>query len=157
MKNRKWLLVGLLWLGPAWCVGSGLSEDREALLREIERDVTATRLELGRDRLSPQVIQALRSVPRHEFVPESYRDRAYENRPLPIGHGQTISQPYIVAIMTDLLDLAPGDRVFELGTGSGYQAAVLARQLVYQQNNAKPSKLISALISLFTNAIGNGW
>jgi protein-L-isoaspartate(D-aspartate) O-methyltransferase len=70
-------------------------------------------------------------VPRHEFVPESERRYAYENRPLPIGHGQTISQPYIVAIMTDLMKLEPGDRVLEIGTGSGYQAAVLA-ELVQQ-------------------------
>ena len=65
-------------------------------------------------------------VPRHEFVPADQRPYAYENRPLPIGYGQTISQPYIVAIMTDLLGLEKNDRVLEIGTGSGYQAAVLA-------------------------------
>jgi protein-L-isoaspartate(D-aspartate) O-methyltransferase len=65
-------------------------------------------------------------VPRHELVPRDQRDFAYENRPLPIGHGQTISQPYIVAVMTDLLKPASTDRVLEIGTGSGYQAAILA-------------------------------
>ncbi len=70
---------------------------------------------------------ALADVPRHLFVPASMRDVAYDNRPLPIGFGQTISQPYIVAVMTDLLDLTPEDRVLEIGTGSGYQTAVLAR------------------------------
>lgn len=69
---------------------------------------------------------ALRAVPRHEFVPERYRDRAYGDHPLPIGHGQTISQPYIVAYMTEMLNLDPGAQVLEVGTGSGYQAAVLA-------------------------------
>ncbi len=76
--------------------------------------------------ISPAVIAAMGRVERHEFVPEALRARAYEDRPLPIGFGQTISQPYIVALMTDLLEPAPGDRVLEIGTGSGYQAAVLA-------------------------------
>ena len=71
------------------------------------------------------VIQAMRTVPRHRFVPPEYWDQAYENHPLPIGYGQTISQPYIVALMTEALELEPGDRVLEIGTGSGYQAAVL--------------------------------
>lgn len=74
----------------------------------------------------PTVIQAMRVVPRHLFVPEDYLQQAYVNRPLPIGHGQTISQPYIVALMTEALSVGPGDRVLEIGTGSGYQAAVLA-------------------------------
>ena len=73
-----------------------------------------------------RVLEAMRSVPRHLFVPESQRAHAYENRPLPIGLGQTISQPYIVAAMTDALAPKPGDRVLEVGTGSGYQAAVLS-------------------------------
>jgi protein-L-isoaspartate(D-aspartate) O-methyltransferase len=71
------------------------------------------------------VLDAMRAVPRHRLVPEARRSRAYDDRPLPIGHGQTISQPYIVAYMTEQLDLQPGDRVLEVGTGSGYQAAVL--------------------------------
>lgn len=72
------------------------------------------------------VLAAMRKVPRHEFVPESLRPRAYDDRPLPIGEGQTISQPYIVALMTEVLRLKPGEKVLEVGTGSGYQAAVLA-------------------------------
>jgi len=74
----------------------------------------------------PEVLAAMRKVPRHEFVPEEYRDMAYRDTPLPIGHGQTISQPYIVAYMTEQLALSPKDKVLEIGTGSGYQAAVLA-------------------------------
>ena len=72
-----------------------------------------------------RVLSAMRSVPRHLFVPPSYRDAAYNDCPLPIGRGQTISQPYIVAVMTELLQLMPGDRVLEIGGGSGYQAAIL--------------------------------
>jgi len=80
----------------------------------------------GRGVGDTEVLQAMASVPRHEFVPDDYLDLAYSDQPLPIGHGQTISQPYIVALMTELLDLQAGDRVLEIGTGSGYQAAVLA-------------------------------
>ncbi len=74
----------------------------------------------------PDVLRAMRTVPRHVFVPETYQDEAYADHPLPIGHGQTISQPYIVAWMTELLELQSGEKVLEIGTGSGYQAAVLA-------------------------------
>lgn len=73
-----------------------------------------------------QVLDAMRKVQRHRLVPDQLVENAYEDHPLPIGHGQTISQPYIVALMTDLLELEPGDKVLEIGTGSGYQAAVLA-------------------------------
>jgi protein-L-isoaspartate(D-aspartate) O-methyltransferase len=102
------------------------SRPREQLIAQIKGDVTATRRELGREELAPKVLDALENVPRHEFVPPSLRRYAYDNRPLPIGYGQTISQPYIVAIMTDLLHPDSEDVVLELGTGSGYQAAVLA-------------------------------
>ena len=74
----------------------------------------------------PEVIQAMKKVKRHEFVPEQFKDRAYSDRPLSIGHGQTISQPYIVAHMTELLNIEKDDKILEIGTGSGYQAAVLA-------------------------------
>ncbi|OPX68595.1 MAG: Protein-L-isoaspartate O-methyltransferase [Methanoregulaceae archaeon PtaB.Bin056] len=75
---------------------------------------------------NPRVLEAMRTVPRHLFVPAGYEGAAYRDSPLPIGHGQTISQPYIVAVMTELLEISPGDRVLEVGAGSGYQAAVLA-------------------------------
>ena len=76
--------------------------------------------------LDERVLAAMRSVPRHRFVPSSFQDAAYADRPLPIGHEQTISQPYIVAFMTAALELDGGEKVLEIGTGSGYQAAVLA-------------------------------
>jgi protein-L-isoaspartate(D-aspartate) O-methyltransferase len=75
----------------------------------------------------PQVLEAMRAVERHRFVLQDYIDQAYDDHPLPIGYGQTISQPYIVALMTRELDVQPGDKVLEIGTGSGYQAAVLAQ------------------------------
>lgn len=91
------------------------------------RRMTRDQLECpGRDIRDARVLAALGSVPRHRFVPADLRAFAYEDRPLPIGHGQTISQPYIVAFMTEALDPQPTDRVLEIGTGSGYQAAVLA-------------------------------
>ena len=99
---------------------------RQAMVRLIEDDVKSTRFYLDKEILDEKVMQMMAKVPRHEFVPDNKKDFAYENRPLPIGHGQTISQPYIVAIMTDLLDLKPDSRVLELGTGSGYQAAILS-------------------------------
>lgn len=103
-----------------------MAEQRNRLVDLIQLEVRATARELGFDRLDPEVERALRTVPRERFVPESERALAYINSPLPIGQGQTISQPYIVAIMTQLLGVKSGDRVYELGTGSGYQAAVLA-------------------------------
>lgn len=79
----------------------------------------------------PEVLEAMRNVPRHLFVPQNYQKYAYQNRPLPIGHEQTISQPFIVGIMTQMLDLEAGEKVLEIGTGSGYQAAVLSEITPY--------------------------
>ena len=100
---------------------------QEKMLRDIRAEVKYTRRFIGKDALAPRVMDAMRLVPRHEFVEPEMRMFAYENGPLPIGRGQTISQPYIVALMTDLLEPKPGDVMLEVGTGSGYQAAVLAQ------------------------------
>jgi len=89
-------------------------------------EVVATQARYGDRPFTPETLAALGRTERHLYVPEAVRAAAYANRPLPIGHGQTISQPFIVALMTDLLRVGPGDRVLEVGTGSGYQAAVLA-------------------------------
>jgi protein-L-isoaspartate(D-aspartate) O-methyltransferase len=105
--------------------GGGGSEV-EGMLRDIEREIRLTRHLIGRDHFSPRVMEAMRRVPRHAFVGGPMRALAYHDGPLPIGHGQTISQPYIVALMTDLLEPRASDQVLEVGTGSGYQAAVLA-------------------------------
>jgi protein-L-isoaspartate(D-aspartate) O-methyltransferase len=98
------------------------AERRRAMVVEIATESPGLPV-----RFSGEVKAAMATVPRHLFVPQAQQPHAYENRPLPIGHGQTISQPYIVALMTDLLQLGKGDRVLEVGTGSGYQAAVLAK------------------------------
>jgi len=100
--------------------------ERKALLAEIQRDAAATAGATGRRKFSARVMGAMNAVPRHRFVPPSNVGNAYANRPLPIGHGQTISQPYIVALMTELLEPQPDDVILEVGTGSGYQAALLA-------------------------------
>lgn len=100
---------------------------RTLLLQEIRAEAWATRDYTGRPTFDEKVMDAMRHVPRHEFVAEDSLHLAYANHPLPIGHGQTISQPYIVALMTDLIQPDPEDVVLEIGTGSGYQAAVLSR------------------------------
>ncbi len=127
---RKLILLPILIVASTALSGMTWAEDyeaeRAALVREVSQDVRELSQALGRRSLSPQVMTALKSVPRHLFVPPRSRSRAYLNSPLSIGYGQTVSQPLIVAVMTDLLELSAGDRVFELGTGSGYQAAVLA-------------------------------
>ena len=98
----------------------------DSFARARQRMVVEQLTSPGRDITNARVLRAMGKVPRHEFVPEPLRSQAYQDCPLPIGHGQTISQPYIVAFMTEQLDPRPTDRVLEIGTGSGYQAAVLA-------------------------------
>ncbi len=98
---------------------------RAELLHDVESEIALIAPETGRPVLDPSVLAAMRKVPRHRFVPAEQIPNAYLNRPLPIGHGQTISQPLIVALMTDLMQLKPGDTVLEIGTGSGYQAAIM--------------------------------
>lgn len=99
--------------------------DIDQLIHEIEKDAEWTHNWTGRSRLYEAVIAAIREVPRDQFVPDSARHLAYHNGPLSIGYGQTISQPFIVALMTDLLNPRPDSVILEVGTGSGYQAAVL--------------------------------
>jgi len=112
-----------------WVVLAGADPFAVARQRMVTEQLSCP----GRNITSARVLQAMGKVPRHEFVPERLRYQAYLDCPLPIGHDQTISQPYIVAFMTEQLELKPTDRVLEIGTGSGYQAAVLA-ELVTQVN-----------------------
>ncbi|HYC45819.1 MAG TPA: protein-L-isoaspartate(D-aspartate) O-methyltransferase [Burkholderiales bacterium] len=100
--------------------------ERRRMVEEIERNTRETQRETGRAVLNPRVMDAMRRVPRHRLVPRGDEGNAYRDRPLAIGLGQTISQPFIVALMTDLAEVKSGDQVLEIGTGSGYQAAVLA-------------------------------
>ena len=106
---------------------SGPLHDRDQLLADIRAEAYETRYATGRAAFDERVLAALRDVPREEFIGDELRHQAYANHPLPIGCGQTISQPYIVALMTDLIDPRPDDTVLEIGTGSGYQAAILSR------------------------------
>lgn len=103
-----------------------LEAERRALFKEIEAEAAATAEWTGLNAFDPHIMEVMARVPRQEFVPPDERPYAWINRPLPIGHRQTISQPFIVALMTNLLQPEPDQIVFEVGTGSGYQAAVLS-------------------------------
>ena len=129
---RPYLLL-LVFLILASCAPSAFPTPLPTVPPTVQEDpYTEQRLQMvettivARGVSDPDVLRAMRTVPRHLFVPADYLDLAYDDRPLPIGYGQTISQPYIVAWMTELLQLKPGEKVLEIGTGSGYQAAVLA-------------------------------
>ena len=127
MRTGSLILATLLLVAPltAGEAATGFAAARAALVAEL-RAQGRYDPPPGQSGFSGRVLTAMNEVPRHEFVPKSELREAYDNHPLPIGHGQTISQPYIVALMTDLVDPEPGDKVLEIGTGSGYQAAVLA-------------------------------
>ncbi len=121
--SRSPVLLALIIFLAFPAIGAFAEPDAYTLARQrmVEKDIR------GRGIRDAAVIDAMSRVPRHLFVPENVRSRAYGDHPLPIGEGQTISQPYVVALMTEALDLRPEDRVLEIGTGSGYQAAVLAK------------------------------
>lgn len=122
-----WLLVAIALACDA-CIAAddGMARERQAMVAEVAAMARDFRAGTAGGGIDARVLAVLGRLPRHEFVPWSLRAAAYENRPLPVGHGQTISQPYIVAVMTDLLKVGAGDTALEIGTGSGYQAAVLA-------------------------------
>ncbi|MDH3526239.1 MAG: protein-L-isoaspartate(D-aspartate) O-methyltransferase [Gammaproteobacteria bacterium] len=135
------------------------------MLDTIEDEVHYTRSLIGKDALDPRVMTAMGKVPREQFVPPNLRPLAYDNGPLPIGHGQTISQPYIVALMTDLLQLQPEHAVLEVGTGSGYQTAVLAQlarkvytiELVSELGEDSAERLRALDYTNIEYRIGNGY
>lgn len=123
---RRGLLALMLACSAAAHADAGYESQRRAMVGEIENEVSATSVYTGIDKLDNAVIDALIAVPRHKFVPPETRSKAYDSRALPIGEEQTISQPYVVAMMTHLSGVDRHSRVLEIGTGSGYQAAVLA-------------------------------
>jgi protein-L-isoaspartate(D-aspartate) O-methyltransferase len=142
--------------------------DQFQMISDIEREVAYTQRMIGRSALSEPVMNAMREVPREAFVPAAERRFAFNNGPLPIGCGQTISQPYIVALMTDLLEVDDSGVVLEVGTGSGYQAAVLSRvakqvyteeiiETLYQQASGTLSRLGYDNISCRCDDGYNGW
>ena len=135
------------------------------MIADIEREVKLTRSIIGKSALDLRVMKVMASVPRHEFVPVILKDVAYINGPLSIGHGQTISQPYIVAVMTDMLAIKPDHTILEIGTGSGYQTAILSRlcKQVYtvERIAALSEKAVACFKKLKYNnietTIGNGY
>jgi protein-L-isoaspartate(D-aspartate) O-methyltransferase len=120
IRTLIWVLAIVSMAGPALAQDDRFDRERASMV--------ATQIE-ARDIRDPATLEAMRRVPRHLFVPENRRRHAYQDRPVPIGYGQTISQPFLVAYMTETLQPRPGMRILEIGTGSGYQAAVLAEIL----------------------------
>jgi protein-L-isoaspartate(D-aspartate) O-methyltransferase len=121
--KKNLLACWVLLIIPGYALTADMdetAETRQARERMVREQIAARGIS------QPQVLEAMKSVPRHRFVPPDLFDSAYDDNPLPIGEGQTISQPYIVALMTEVLQLKPSDSVLEIGTGSGYQAAVLS-------------------------------
>ena len=136
----KWLrrtAIASLWciclslVDPAWGKDSSTINRMDDMLKAIETSTRLTSSYTAVDEISRTVLAAIAQVDRSEFVPERSLNRAFENHPLRIGHGQTISQPFIVALMTHLIDSQPGDRILEIGTGSGYQAAIAAELVTH--------------------------
>ena len=135
------------------------------MIADIESEVAFTRHLIGKDKLAPEVMEAMRQTPREEFVPENLQPYAYDNGPLPIGDGQTISQPYIVALMTDLLQPEQEHTVLEIGTGSGYQTAILSQlvkkvytiELIKDLGDAAAERLHSLNYRNIETRIGNGY
>jgi len=135
------------------------------MIEDIENEVRYTRSMIGKEALDARVMKAMGEVPRDRFVPPDMKAAAFQNGPLPIGHGQTISQPYIVALMTDMLALEPDHRVLEIGTGSGYQTAILSQLCEKVYSMEIVNKLSEAATSLLTELgyhnietrIGNGY
>ena len=133
----------------------GTTADHSEMLRVINEEAAFTREQIGKAALDERVMAAMARVPRERFVREFDRYRAFANGPLPIGHGQTISQPYIVALMSDLLEPRPDSIVLEVGTGSGYQAAVLA-ELVQQVYSIEIVGALASAASERLQAAGYG-
>jgi protein-L-isoaspartate(D-aspartate) O-methyltransferase len=128
IMKRKWFLfflLALLGMRGGWFPAAGLSQNGTDIMEKKRLAMVAEQIE-ARGVLEPPVLEAMRKAERHLFVPDSQIPFAYDDRPLPIGYGQTISQPYIVALMTELVRPQPPFKVLEIGAGSGYQAAVLA-------------------------------
>lgn len=162
---RALCCVILLALAMPAVAKSDFSEQRERMLRGIAVHTQATSRFTGIESLDDRVIEAMRKVPRHLFVPEPLAPYAYLATPLPLGHGQNIASPYIVALMTHLVDIKAGDRVFETGTGAGYHAAVLAElgadvvsvEVVKEIANDARLRLAQAGVGDVETHIGDGY
>ena len=168
MRSPRWTLVTALTTVATVAAAQPNETDltpMDRMIAEIQADARRTALYTGRMQISTPVIDALRNTPREDFVPERTRPLAYANHPLPIGHGQTISQPFIVAIMTDVLDVESRHRVLEIGTGSGYQAAVLSHlaaevysiEIVPELGIEARERLLALGYANVDVRIGDGW
>ncbi|MGH8707761.1 MAG: protein-L-isoaspartate(D-aspartate) O-methyltransferase, partial [Burkholderiales bacterium] len=163
--TRRLASCVLAWLGMSAAAAQDYDAQRARMVEEVEAMYAETRGETGLAAMSPAVRAALARVERHKFVPGSRRDAAYRNHPLPIGAGQTISQPYIVALSTDLVAPRAGQTVLEIGTGSGYQAAVLAEivarvysiELIADLGRAAAERLAAAGYANVEVRIGDGY
>ncbi len=153
--TRIFPLLALLLALPA-AAADRYETERAAMVRTVAESAVQAGYVSGVEKLDERVMQAMGKVPRHRYVPADLWGYAYDNRPLPIGYGQTISQPYIVALMTHLMNPQPGHRILEIGTGSGYQAAILAElaHSVYTIEIIEPLGL-SARRTLADNGVRN--
>lgn len=139
--------------------------DIDKMIADIESEILYTRKMIGRDAFDTRVMDAMREVPRDKFVPKNMKPFAFENGPLPIGYSQTISQPYIVALMTDLLNPDKNDVILEIGTGSGYQTAILSRlvkkvyslEIVKELSEAASERLKRNGYNNIETCVGNGY
>ena len=139
--------------------------NQKHMITVIENEVQLTRSYIGKDKLDERVMDVMVRVPRDYFVPDDVKLMAFNNGPIPIGHGQTISQPYIVALMTDLLQLKPDDSVLEIGTGSGYQTAVLSLlckkvysvERIYQLNEIARQHFKDLIYNNIDTCVANGY
>jgi len=139
--------------------------NQKHMITVIENEVQLTRSYIGKDKLDERVMDVMVRVPRDYFVPDDVKLMAFNNGPIPIGHGQTISQPYIVALMTDLLQLKPDDSVLEIGTGSGYQTAVLSLlckkvysvERIYQLNEIARQHFKDLIYNNIETCVANGY
>ncbi|MBS3818507.1 protein-L-isoaspartate(D-aspartate) O-methyltransferase [bacterium] len=122
--RRKWMVTGIFFLSLSFFLFPSSSQKKDSYT-QMRKNMVQSQLK-ARDITDERVLEVMKKVPRHLFVSPRYKNQAYEDHPLPIGEGQTISQPYIVALMTQYLDVNNDEKVLEIGTGSGYQAAVLS-------------------------------
>lgn len=164
-NTRIAALVAMLSWFSQTSLGGDFDLARQQMVAAIAVEAAETAFYTGRSAFSLRVMDALGRVERHRFVPPSMVPHAYRNRPLPIGEGQTISQPFVVALMTDLLDLSGGEKVLEIGTGSGYQAAILAEmgarvftvEIVPELARQARERLDAAGYRKVAVRIGDGW
>ena len=172
IRGKRWIfliVLGITLVVLAWAAFSSLPmpsliapQPSETTVPTEEsafaerREQMVSRTIATRGVADPDVLRVMRAVPRHHFVPADYRNQAYADHPVPIGYGQTISQPYIVAWMTELLELKPGEKVLEIGTGSGYQASVLAELGYLEVYSIEIVPELAELVAIRLDTLGYG-